>query len=135
MSFKSQYIPNVKSYNRFPGPMPVALCRDHLKNLQGREYYVSEKVRLVLCLCLTFVKQTDGTRYMLYSSKTAAYLIDRKFKFYPITHFFGNICGVLAERGDTLLDGELIRRHGTKEFYYMVRLFIRPRLTLVFLDL
>jgi len=96
-----------KFFRKLPGPMPVTLTATLVDMLRtsGSEYLVCEK--------------TDGERMMFYiqSYPTDAYFVDRSFRFYQLknrayTDMFKQV------RGDTLVDGELIKIQG-QLFYFI----------------
>ena len=81
-----------RDHERLPGPQPASLGRAQLETVRARPYAILEK--------------SDGERCMLFASSEYAYLIDRKFTCRAIDH--GAYALTLADRGHTLLDGEMI---------------------------
>eukprot|EP01083_Nonionella_stella_P274669 932474_1 len=79
-------------YGKVPGPLPVTLSRSHLHTLAECPFWVCEK--------------SDGVRALLYVTKDAAFLIDRKFRLLNIESGFYH--RELWISGDILLDGELL---------------------------
>ena len=94
---------------RFPGAQPVSFARQHMAELQHREYFMCEK--------------TDGLRCLLYLSygenpetnafEPATFLIDRKNSYYNVTPpirvpYHGAVFNGEAFLYGTILDGELV---------------------------
>ena len=83
----------------FPGCQPVSVMNAHLEVLRRKDFYVCEK--------------TDGVRYLLLihtpnRSKTKAWLIDRKYTYYPLKTLPVPLLKRKSTLHDTLLDGELV---------------------------
>lgn len=104
--------PQYEAPNRFVGTMPINFARRHIHRVKNEPYYISEK--------------TDGVRFLMHishgssiSTGPAAYLIDRSnnyFKVPGLTEFASRI----SPTGDSLLDGEMVKRHGQEGFYFLV---------------
>ena len=80
---------------KLPGPLPHTMSRAAIPTI-ARGYWVCEK--------------TDGLRTMLLAHPAlGVFLIDRSFDFYQIDDDRGLFAAVLATRGPSLLDCELVR--------------------------
>lgn len=111
--------PQFDSPNRFIGTMPVNFARRHLWKVQREPYFISEK--------------TDGVRFMLHITRgslgdsssslphtsPSAYLIDRSNNYYkvPALDDFANFA---SSHADTLLDGEMVKRHDRDGYYFLI---------------
>jgi hypothetical protein len=100
-----EWVPNVHNENSFPGAMPVAFSRRHMRLVQTSEYMVSEK--------------SDGLRYMLLINSSGAYLFDRNFEFYLVLGY-DVLTQLFAANEVTVLDGELVRHQKTKRPVFLI---------------
>lgn len=94
---------------RFPGSMPINFRARHINEVIKRgDYFVSEK--------------TDGERYFLcVRCGGGAYLVNRKMSVFVLKSDLGRyLSSVFAQRGDTLLDIELVRHLNTLRPVFMV---------------
>ena len=91
----------------FPGTMPVTLSRRHIGMIKQNDYVLLEK--------------SDGVRYLLFTTSKGAYLVDRRFEFYPIPNSQVNKPPEFMEpQTNTLLDGELVYNFVTETYEYLI---------------
>jgi hypothetical protein len=100
-----EWVPNVQNENSFPGAMPIAFSRRHIRLVQTTEYMVSEK--------------SDGLRFMLLINSSGTYLFDRNFEFY-LVHGYDILTQLFAVNEVTVLDGELVRHQKTKRPMFLI---------------
>lgn len=116
--------PQFDSPTRFLGTMPINFARRHIHLVRQRPYWISEK--------------TDGVRFMFFISRAESlssssnklssssetplpslYLIDRTNNFFRVPalqHFAATV----SPNQDTLLDGELVKRHDMEKYYFLI---------------
>ncbi|KAJ4355851.1 Dcp1p-Dcp2p decapping enzyme complex alpha subunit [Didymosphaeria variabile] len=92
---------------RFPGAQPVSFARQHLAELQQREYFMCEKTDGLRCLL--FLHYTDTER----GFEPVTFLIDRKNNYYEVkppirVPYHGSPFQQEAFLYATILDGELV---------------------------
>jgi mRNA guanylyltransferase len=100
-----EWVPNVHNENSFPGAMPVAFSRRHMRLIQTTEYMVSEK--------------SDGLRYMLLINSSGTYLFDRNFEF-SLVHGYDVLTQLFAANEVTVLDGELVRHQKSSRPMFLI---------------
>lgn len=92
---------------RFPGTMPVNLCRKDVSLVQQGDYWLAEK--------------TDGVRYFLLvlpnQQGRVAVLLNRSMKLsaFPGSEALGNVLPP-----DTVLDGELVFNRSTNSYIFLI---------------
>ncbi|GJD12910.1 mRNA-capping enzyme [Galdieria sulphuraria] len=102
----------VAEVHGFPGTLPLTLSRRHIDMICHNDYVLLEK--------------SDGTRYFLLILENHAFLIDRKYSFYPIVPKppfpLPNeaMNSTVQEHHETLLDGELCVNLATDTWEYLV---------------
>ncbi|KAF1970730.1 mRNA capping enzyme, alpha subunit [Bimuria novae-zelandiae CBS 107.79] len=108
---------------RFPGAQPVSFARQHLSELQRREYLVCEKTDGLRCLLfLNFIESPDG------AFEPVTFLIDRKNNYYDVrpplrVPYHGALFTPEAFLYGTILDGELVNDlypDGTRKLIFYV---------------
>jgi hypothetical protein len=91
--------------NRFPGPLPVSIERQHFNNLSSNPYWVCAK--------------TDGVRYLMvcitYENKQYCILLNRKLEMFLLDIYMPSN----AYNG-TVLDGELVTNNQTNKYEFLV---------------
>jgi mRNA guanylyltransferase len=104
--------------------MPINFARRHFRTVRQHPYWVSEK--------------TDGVRFMLFVSRAEAlvssssaansdpsqhspsvYMIDRSNNFFKVPTL-QSFASCVSSHNDTLLDGELVKRHASNEYYFLI---------------
>lgn len=91
--------------NRFPGPQPISIEREHFSKLAENPYWVCAK--------------TDGSRFLLVCvtcfDVNYCVLINRKNEIHLI-----EVCTTKDAFQGTILDGELIMNNETKQYDFLV---------------
>ena len=108
-----------RSVMNFPGAQPVSFARQHLQELNTRNYYICEK--------------SDGVRCLLYCTRDYAeksemhYLIDRRNTYYAVRGLHLPLPNYSAaahhSHNESILDGELVYdtlEDGRTELRYLV---------------
>jgi hypothetical protein len=92
--------------SKLPGPLAATLSRSTLRVVADNQYSVCEK--------------SDGERRMLFAWSTPtprACFVDRKFRVFILEDCGAKLAAMWCERGDTLMDGELVLRPGAPAAY------------------
>ncbi|KAJ4298252.1 Dcp1p-Dcp2p decapping enzyme complex alpha subunit [Kalmusia sp. IMI 367209] len=109
---------------KFPGAQPVSFARQHLTELQQREYFMCEKTDGIRCLLWLHYKDNPNSDGVL----PMTFLIDRKNNYYDVSpairipyHQAPNNSDAFLY--DTILDGELVNDQypdGSKKLIFYV---------------
>ena len=108
--------PQYDAPNRFVGTMPINFARRHIFRVKKEPYYISEK--------------TDGVRFLLHITRgslsdstsntgPSAYLIDRSNSYFKVPGL-ADFAALISPKGDTLLDGEMVKRHDQDGYYFLL---------------
>ena len=94
---------------RFPGAQPVSFARQHMSELQQREYFMCEKTDGLRCLLFLSYMENQETG----AFEPATFLIDRKNNYYNVTPpirvpYHGALFNPEAFLYSTIIDGELV---------------------------
>lgn len=94
---------------RFPGAQPVSFARQHMSELQQREYFMCEKTDGLRCLLFLSYMENQETG----AFEPATFLIDRKNNYYNVTPpirvpYHGALFNPEAFLYGTIIDGELV---------------------------
>lgn len=91
--------------NRFPGPLPISIERQHFGTLKSNPYWVCAK--------------TDGLRYLLvclqYEDRNYCVFVNRKLEMILL-----DITMLSSAYNGTILDGELVQNNQTKQHEFLV---------------
>jgi mRNA-capping enzyme len=85
-------LPSYKTRS-LPGPLPISLSRSKLRDLSLNAFWVAEK--------------SDGIRRMFVVTESRAFLVDRAWTTQELARSKA-ICSVVASKGITIVDGELV---------------------------
>ena len=129
--------PQFENSHRFLGTMPINFARRHLHLIRSKPYWVSEKtdgVRFMLFIShsggsssshptsqspsLSSSSSSIGTTAAS-STSPSLFVIDRSNNFFRVPQL-QHFASLLSPNSDTLLDGELVRRHQDEESYYFL---------------
>jgi mRNA guanylyltransferase len=124
--------PQFDTHNRFLGTMPINFARRHIEQVRRQPYWISEK--------------TDGVRFLLFITRASptsqspasphassssglsssgslsppqCYLIDRSNTHFRVPGFF-HLAPSLSPNSDTILDGEMVKRFNSEDYYFLI---------------